>query len=925
MKKLLLTMIGAIMAFAVNAADWYISGAFQGWQHCAAAYKFTETDPGVFVYQVPEGKALSGEFLIVQGTPGTPNWGSKIGTNGSKVKEGIAYSYRAGADNFSMDGSVAEATVTLDTNARTLLVTGKAAENDYTNVYLVGDMGGGWNDSRTDFPMELKAGTNNVWVATYTLSAANSYFKMRAGDYQYGTGGQDITVELGKEYTCPQGGNSFVLPAGKYNFNFVLDKNADTGVLTVTADGPVTYPETIYVIGHINNLEFLPNNTQALESTGEGTYKGDVTFTGTMATGYSYFQICTSTGSTTADWAGLGTRYGAAEENLDPTTGIMTLTGNDLSWKVADGTYTIEVNLVDKTMTVTPKDLPTPPTPPTPDQPLDVTFVFNTAEGLSALTPAIPSYAEGVEGWEADGKTGNYQYVINEKTYTKDGIAMSALRQEGSSKGLARIYYQSTGALTMRTYAETDLTLAAPEGYAISKVVYTSDKANNNKLALTTGMAGTLEADGAAKTWTADTPMDKVIVTSTGTTRILTINVILVKADQPTPPQPDVPDAIYYSGNLGGSWEFNFKTVKNETKFTATFEVTAKTGYITITSGEMANWSVAEGVRYGAGTADVAIESGVAYEMTEGSDKCWTMGAGTYDMTVDFATEKPTVTFTLTETPPTPPTPEFPVLYLRGAFTGDNWGATELNKFTVNEGVYTLQVESLAGEFKISDADWADDNTYSTGNTAMELDTEYTCLPAGSGAGNMGMATPVTDATVTFDYNTKKLTITGTPVTEIVVTYVIHTNIASTDPTDWKDFELTSVTRSGETLSCDIPAAVSEGEMLVIRQENGVNKDYYKAPEASSLAPQGTVVLSTANTENIAMADLIPGYIYTYSFDPENSVLAVNDGTTGIEGIEADKADAPVYYNLQGVRVDNPATGMYIVVRGSVSTKEYVR
>ena len=46
----------------------------------------------------------------------------------------------------------------------------------------------------------------------------------------------------------------------------------------------------------------------------------------------------------------------------------------------------------------------------------------------------------------------------------------------------------------------------------------------------------------------------------------------------------------------------------------------------------------------------------------------------------------------------------------------------------------------------------------------------------------------------------------------------------------------------------------------------------------------------------------------------------------GVDGIEADEPDAvPVYYNLQGVRVDTPSAGMYIVVRGNKVTKEVVR
>lgn len=50
------------------------------------------------------------------------------------------------------------------------------------------------------------------------------------------------------------------------------------------------------------------------------------------------------------------------------------------------------------------------------------------------------------------------------------------------------------------------------------------------------------------------------------------------------------------------------------------------------------------------------------------------------------------------------------------------------------------------------------------------------------------------------------------------------------------------------------------------------------------------------------------------------------DGTSSVGFIADDACDAePIYYNLSGVRVDNPASGVYIVVRGATATKEVVK
>jgi hypothetical protein len=48
-------------------------------------------------------------------------------------------------------------------------------------------------------------------------------------------------------------------------------------------------------------------------------------------------------------------------------------------------------------------------------------------------------------------------------------------------------------------------------------------------------------------------------------------------------------------------------------------------------------------------------------------------------------------------------------------------------------------------------------------------------------------------------------------------------------------------------------------------------------------------------------------------------------GVSGVENIEAEEAVAPVYYNLQGVKVANPSNGIYIVKRGAKVAKEFVK
>lgn len=53
--------------------------------------------------------------------------------------------------------------------------------------------------------------------------------------------------------------------------------------------------------------------------------------------------------------------------------------------------------------------------------------------------------------------------------------------------------------------------------------------------------------------------------------------------------------------------------------------------------------------------------------------------------------------------------------------------------------------------------------------------------------------------------------------------------------------------------------------------------------------------------------------------------VAEKDNETGIDAIVAEEADDAIYYNLQGVRVNNPANGLYIRVSGKNVTKVLVK
>jgi hypothetical protein len=99
---------------------------------------------------------------------------------------------------------------------------------------------------------------------------------------------------------------------------------------------------------------------------------------------------------------------------------------------------------------------------------------------------------------------------------------------------------------------------------------------------------------------------------------------------------------------------------------------------------------------------------------------------------------------------------ENPTLYLRGGIS--SWNATDEYKFTENDGVYTLTVAELSGEFKIADASWSSGANFG-GASDIEIGTAYTLTDGGSNCTLKESA--VANATLTFTLATKELVVTG--------------------------------------------------------------------------------------------------------------------------------------------------------------------
>ena len=144
------------------------------------------------------------------------------------------------------------------------------------------------------------------------------------------------------------------------------------------------------------------------------------------------------------------------------------------------------------------------------------------------------------------------------------------------------------------------------------------------------------------------------------------------------------------------------------------------------------------------------------------------------------------------------------------------------------------------------------------------------------------------------------------------------------DLTDYKNVELSFE----QAFGYDFPTAQNDNYRVYVI--NGDNTDYLTmanfpaAPESGNRTkewPVNTFDLSEYDGETIKI-----GFEYatdgskSRAWELKNFILK-GDKDTAVESIAADENEAPVYYNLQGVRVANPESGLYIVVKGSKVSK----
>ena len=171
----------------------------------------------------------------------------------------------------------------------------------------------------------------------------------------------------------------------------------------------------------------------------------------------------------------------------------------------------------------------------------------------------------------------------------------------------------------------------------------------------------------------------------------------------------------------------------------------------------------------------------------------------------------------------------------------------------------------------------------------------------------------------------------------------------------WSNSEIRELTPNVDIVDCDVTPSAGNATFTAdvvlgqgIQEENVpalflAANDFtaYPAAYAAGMKVEyrlygtedSTIATGTAegNKANAVATDLIAGnYEYRWVIVEGEEIIPVTEWDsfvnteTGIDGIDAD-TDAPVYYNLQGVRVVNPAAGIYLERKGNTMRKVVIK
>lgn len=349
MKKSLLMLAAGVAlsanVFSADAADLYLRGGVNNW---GSADQFETTDDDNYTLHLDK---LSGEFKIADADWKVYNFGA--GEN-AVVTPGVECTiYNGSNTNLTVEGELTDVTVNFTLSTATLLINAGGAEEITYTYDLWGTLTGS-----TWASVALTEGESGVWTGSFVAGQAAGEFGVRKlngttqASWISGNGAQTIDAEnTTAALTDTDGVNIAVNMTANLTYNVTLDLNEMT--VTIVADEevppvPVTYPETLYIIGEANGNGWFTNVGVEMENKGEGIFVAE----GVQLDGY--FSFTEALAEESADWGGLGQRYGATADGSELALDTPLSFGKgDSAFKVFEaGTYDLQVDFDNMTVTL---------------------------------------------------------------------------------------------------------------------------------------------------------------------------------------------------------------------------------------------------------------------------------------------------------------------------------------------------------------------------------------------------------------------------------------------------------------------------------------------------------------------------------------------------------------------------------------------
>ncbi|MBD5194298.1 MAG: hypothetical protein HDS12_05705 [Bacteroides sp.] len=274
-------------------------------------------------------------------------------------------------------------------------------------------------------------------------------------------------------------------------------------------------------------------------------------------------------------------------------------------------------------------------------------------------------------------------------------------------------------------------------------------------------------------------------------------------------------------------------------------------------------------------------------------------------------------------------------------FVNGNWNATTPDEFTFADGVYSIHVNNLSS-FTISKACGSWDALQAEG---MPLTCNYGDVPGVAVNLEEGKANILTpwlgdyDVVVAGDLSTITLT-TNTPQPPMEV-YLRGDMNGWGSPAEW----LMTPSEGNKVFHfvCSGDLAIKAGESFKIA-DAGWAKYNYGATSAEAIELDLEYDSWFNSSDNFSLAEEWDGACWAiFTKDAEgndfNQVFFSNDkevempeywsevlAGSGVQTVAVDNNNATAkYYNLQGVEVANPESGLYIVVKGNETKKVLVK